>query len=108
VNNLALDVVSQSGTVTYLTVDLYVFLQGCRCHDIMMKSTQRNALKVGDRVRLVRGSMRGHAATIAAINDGAYFLTGDWTKQTGFVLVKYGPVEPESLEKLSTANNPQR
>ncbi|MBW4578495.1 MAG: hypothetical protein KME42_02855 [Tildeniella nuda ZEHNDER 1965/U140] len=66
----------------------------------MMKSIQRTALNVGDRVRLVRGSMRGHMATIAAVNDGAYFLKGDWTKQTGFVLVKYGPVEPDSLEKL--------
>ena len=67
---------------------------------MMMKSTQRTALNVGDRVRLVRGSMRGHTATIAAINNGACFLTGDWTKQTGFVLVKYGPIEPDFLEKL--------
>ena len=66
----------------------------------MMKSIRRTALNVGDRVRLVRGSMRGHSATIAAVNDGAYFLTGDWTKQTGFILVKYGPIEPDSLEKL--------
>lgn len=61
---------------------------------------QRTALAVGDRVRLVRGAMRGHTATIAAVHDDAYFLTGDWTKQTGFVLVKYGPVEPDYLEKL--------
>lgn len=67
----------------------------------MMKSMQRTALNVGDRVRLVRGSMRGHTATISAVKDGAYFLIGDWTKLTGFVLVKYGPVEPEYLEKLS-------
>ncbi len=55
---------------------------------------------MGDRVRLVSGLMRGHTATIAAINEDAYFLIGDWTKQTGFVHVKYGPVEPDSLEKL--------
>jgi len=66
----------------------------------MMKFMQRTVLAVGDRVRLVRGSMRGHTATIAAVNDGACFLIGDWTQQTGFVRVKYGPVEPEHLEKL--------
>jgi hypothetical protein len=66
----------------------------------MMKSMQRTALNVGDRVRLVRGSMRGHTAMVSAIQDGAYFLIGDWTKQTGFVQVKYGPIEYEQLEKL--------
>lgn len=66
----------------------------------MMKFMQRTVLAVGDRVRLVRGSMRGHTATIAAVNDGACFLIGDWTKQTGFVQVRYGPVEPDHLEKL--------
>lgn len=66
----------------------------------MMKSLRRTALTVGDRVRLVRGTLRGHTATIAAVNEDAYFLTGDWTKQTGFVQVKYGPVEPDFIEKL--------
>ncbi|HEY9896810.1 MAG TPA: hypothetical protein V6D34_15615 [Candidatus Sericytochromatia bacterium] len=66
----------------------------------MMKSIQRTALNVGDRVRLVRGTLRGHTATIAAAKNGAYFLIGDWTQQTGFVLVNYGPVEPDDLKKL--------
>ncbi|XHX81135.1 MAG: hypothetical protein RBJ76_14705 [Stenomitos frigidus ULC029] len=65
----------------------------------MMKSIQRT-LNVGDRVRLVRGTMRGHTATIATAKNGAYFLIGDWTQQTGFVLVNYGPVEPQDLKKL--------
>ncbi|MBW4472702.1 MAG: hypothetical protein KME45_20350 [Stenomitos rutilans HA7619-LM2] len=66
----------------------------------MMKAMQRTALNVGDRVRLVHGSMRGHTATVFAIKDDAYFLIGDWTKQTGFVQVKYGPIEYDHLEKL--------
>lgn len=72
---------------------------------MMMKSIQRTALNVGalnvgDRVRLVRGTMRGHTATIAAANSGVYFLIGDWTQQTGFVLVNYGPIELDDLKKL--------
>jgi hypothetical protein len=66
----------------------------------MMKSMQRTALSVGDRVCLVRGTMRGHTATIAVAKNGAYFLIGDWTQHTGFVLVNYGPVEPDDLKKL--------
>ena len=89
-----------SGTVTHLTVYPYDFLQGCRYRNMTMKSIRRTTFKVGDRVRLVRGTMRGHTATIAAARNGGYFLIGDWTKQTGFVLVNYGPVDADSLNKL--------
>lgn len=67
---------------------------------MMMKLIQRTAFSAGDRVRLLRGPMRGHTATISAAKNGGYFLIGDWTKQTGFVLVNYGPVEPDALKKL--------
>ncbi|MCL6436765.1 MAG: hypothetical protein K6T90_21645 [Leptolyngbyaceae cyanobacterium HOT.MB2.61] len=59
-------------------------------------------LKIGDRVRLVRGMQRGLKATISVVNgDGSYCLIGDWTRQTGFVRVNYGPVERDCLEKLA-------
>ncbi|WP_421657200.1 hypothetical protein [Leptothermofonsia sp. ETS-13] len=58
-------------------------------------------LKIGDRVRLVRGMQRGLKATISVVNgDGSYCLIGDWTKHTGFVRVNYGPIERDCLEKL--------
>ncbi|UBF24134.1 hypothetical protein K9N68_20705 [Kovacikia minuta CCNUW1] len=67
----------------------------------MMNSIHSTELKVGDRVRLVRGSLRGQTARITRINhDGSYFLIGDWTQYTGFVSVPCGPVEPDRLEKL--------
>ncbi len=58
-------------------------------------------LKIGDRVRLVCGMQRGYKATISVVNgDGSYCLIGDWTRQTGFVRVNYGPIGREFLEKL--------
>lgn len=67
---------------------------------IMVKSTVLTKLQVGDRVKLVRGSLRGHTATIAQVNQEGYWLIGDWTRQTGFTRVPYGPIAREALEKL--------
>lgn len=66
----------------------------------MVKSTVSIELGTGDRVRIVRGSLRGHTATIVRVNQEGYWLIGDWTRQTGFTRVPYGPVLHEALEKL--------
>ncbi|MGA7935923.1 MAG: hypothetical protein WCA35_20390 [Kovacikia sp.] len=67
----------------------------------MMNSIQSTELNVGDRVRLVRGLLRGQTARITRVGeDGSYFLIGDWTQYTGFVAVHCGPVERDRLEKL--------
>ncbi len=67
----------------------------------MSKSAQVTEFQIGDRVRLVQGSLRGYEATISVVHeDGSYCVIGDWTKQTGFVLVNYGPIEAECLQKV--------
>lgn len=66
----------------------------------MVKSTASIELHVGDRVRLVRGSLRGHTATISRVSQDGYWLIGDWTRQTGFTRVPYGPLMREVLERL--------
>jgi len=73
---------------------------------MMMNLTHSVDLQVGDRVLLAAGMLRGRTAKISAVNeDVTYFLIGDWTKQTGFVLVNYGPVDRQSLKKLQTASS---
>ncbi len=54
--------------------------------------------QVGDRVKLVRGVMRGHKATVSKVDPEGYWLLGDWTKQTGFTQVLYGPVDSSWLQ----------
>ncbi len=67
----------------------------------MNKSAQVKEFQIGDRVRLIQGSLRGYEATISVVNgDGSYCVIGDWTKQTGFVLVNYGPIEADYLQKI--------
>ena len=57
-------------------------------------------LKVGDRIRLVRGLLGGQTGRVSHISeDGSYWLIGDWTQKTGFVRVPYGPIGREWLEK---------
>jgi hypothetical protein len=68
----------------------------------MMNPTKTSELKVGDRVRLVRGLLRGQTARITMINDdGSCFLLGDWTQYTGFVSARCGPVDRDRLEIIS-------
>lgn len=69
----------------------------------MAKATEcRPLLNVGDRVKILSGTMRGHTGRVSEIHsDGSYYLIGDWTQITGFVLVNYGPIEAEALEKIS-------
>jgi transcription antitermination factor NusG len=70
----------------------------------MMNPAQSAELRIGDRVRLVRGLLRGQTARITGVNnDGSYFLIGDWTRYTGFVSVHCGPVDRDRLEKLESA-----
>ncbi len=68
----------------------------------MMNPTKTSELKVGDRVRLVRGLLRGQTARITVVNDdGSCFLLGDWTQYTGFVSAQCGPVDQDRLEVIS-------
>ncbi len=67
----------------------------------MNKSAQVTKFQIGDRVRLVQGCLRGYEATISVVNpDGSCCVIGDWTKQTGFTRVNYGPIDNDCLEKV--------
>ncbi len=67
----------------------------------MSKSAQVTEFKIGDRVRLIYGLLRGYEATVSVVHeDGSCCVIGDWTKQTGFVQVNYGPIEADCLQKV--------
>lgn len=58
-------------------------------------------IKVGDRVCFIKTWLKGWTARVATVSpDGSFFVIGDWTQETGFTRVPYGPIPRHCLKKI--------